>query len=475
MKRIAIAAMLSIALMAMMSPLEAAETKESGIARKAVTLFSEGKYKEMTGYFDSTMTKAAPPERLRAIWTSLAGQTGKFERIVGDSSFAYGNYRIVLVTCKFQKTLLDVKIVLDKSFKIAGLFFVPARQNQFEKSGNEAAKNNKSGEVSRKTGYISRDVTFPNRKGGVELAGTLTLPDSTRKLPAVLLVAGSGRNDRNETVAGHAVFKAIADYLASRGIAVLRYDKRGVGKSTGNYADATTEDFASDALAGVEYLAGLREIDHRKIGIIGHSEGGEVAPMVANESRSVAFVVLMAGPGVQGYRIILSQIAAIDRESGMSDSSVNANVALENRILKTVMSVKDSSRAAKELKVLLTGKAGETEVEADASIRELLSPWYRTFLSYDPRPALRKLRCPVLAIWGSKDLQVPPKENLPAVREALKSGSSGNYRVVEIPGLNHLFQEAKTGSPFEYGTIAEDISPKALDLIGDWIVKQTAK
>ncbi len=465
-------AILSFALaLAFSAPLFASQADNVKSAREIVTMLDKGKYAEVISRFDSTMTKAAPEEKLRTIWTSLINQTGKLQKELSDTTIPYNGYEIVLVTCKFEKTILDVKVIFDKESKVAGLFFAPHVEAAKE-SGSSGASPSDS---LKSEPYISKDVTFENKEAKVSLAGTLTLPDSTGKFPAVLLIAGSGPNGRNEIVAGHKLFLVLADYLTRHGIAVLRYDKRGIGGSTGDYAAATTTDFASDALAGVNYLLTVKQVDHRKIGLIGHSEGGIIAPIVADKSPNVAFVVLMGGSGVPGYKIILSQIAAINKASGVSDSSVNASVAIEKKLLNIVMAEKDSAKAAARLRRVLETELKLTSAEADANISQLLSPWYRSFLAYDPVPALRKLKCPVLAMWGSKDLQVPPAENLPAVEKALKSGHNKNFNVVEITGLNHLFQDARTGSPMEYASIKESISPRAMEVISKWIMRETER
>ncbi len=438
-------------------------------AREVIMMLDKGKYTEVISRFDSTMMKAAPEGRLRTIWTSLIDQTGKLRQELGDTAFRYGGYDIVIVTCKFEKSELDVKVVFDKNSKVAGLFFAPHVETSKESGSGGASPSDSLKSVP----YVSKDVSFENKKAGVTLAGTLTLPDSPGPFPAVVLIAGSGPNDRNETVAGHKLFLALADYLTRHGIAVLRYDKRGVGKSTGSYASATTTDFASDALTALNYLTTLRQIDHKEIGLVGHSEGGIIAPIVADESPDVAFVVLMGGPGVPGFKIILSQLALIDRAVGLSDSTVNAALVVEKKLLHVIMTEKDSAKAAVRLRRILETEVKQTTGEADASISQLLSPWYTSFLAYDPVPALRKVKCPVLALWGSKDLQVPPAENMPALEKALKSGGNKDFKVVDIPGLNHLFQDAKTGSPLEYGSIKESISPRALEVVTKWILKET--
>ncbi len=477
-------------LLSIPSSLLASDGDNVKTAREVVTMLNAGQFKEVISKFDSTMKKAAPEARLEAIWKSLTAETGSLQEELSDSSFVYGGYDIVIVTCEFQKATLGVKLVFDKDGKIAGLFFTNLRPHtNEEKSGSESGTKGDStgtGESEAKGAtYVSRDVTFENRKAGITLAGTLTLPDSTGKFPAVLLISGSGPNGRNETVAGHKLFLVLADYLASHGIAVLRYDKRGIGKSTGNYSEAMTMDFASDALAGVNYLMTLKQINHKEIGLIGHSEGGEIAPIVADESPNVAFIVLMAGPGVPGEDILLSQSGLIMKANGAPDSTIRMEHELQRKLFEVVMTEKDSAKAEVKLRKILeegaarlgVSNAGEQSKEAfvNTQLRALRSPWLKFFLSYDPRPALEKLKCPVLALWGSKDLQVPPAENMPTVEKALKSGGNTDFKIVELPGLNHLFQDAKTGSSSEYAVIKETISPKVLDVITKWILKEIGK
>jgi fermentation-respiration switch protein FrsA (DUF1100 family) len=328
--------------------------------------------------------------------------------------------------------------------------------------------------------YEEEQVTYENRAAGVTLSGTLTLPRAAGKaVPAVLLVAGSGPNTRDEAVAGHQIFLVLADYLTRQGIAVLRVDKRGIGKSTGNYATATTEDFASDALAGVDYLKHRKEITSSKIGLIGHSEGGLIAPLVASRSNDVAFIVLMAGPGLIGEQILYKQGELIARAAGAPDAAIAQNRSLQEQLFAAVKQEKDPEAMRKRLdeivKKLLAGvpeaQKKQAETAMDAQIKMVSSPWMRHFLTYDPIPALSKVRCPVLALNGAKDLQVPPKEDLEAIGKALKTGGNTHYLTQELPGLNHLFQTCKTGSPQEYGQIEETMSPVALKRIVDWIPK----
>ncbi len=352
------------------------------------------------------------------------------------------------------------------------------------KRSEEVPKLNRPQEPKKPYPYIEQEVSYPNEKAGIQLAGTLTLPDTIGQHSAVILITGSGAQDRNETVFGHRPFLVLADYLTRHGIAVLRVDDRGVGGSTGNTAQSTSEDFASDVLAGMKYLKTRKEIDPKKIGLIGHSEGGIIAPMVAAQSPDVAFVVLMAGTGLTGKEILKMQMSLILKANGIEDSVIQKNLSFQEQMFAALKQVKDDSMAANKLRTILETALTEmtdeekealgiSEATIDAQVKQLTSPWFRYFLIYDPKSALMKVKCPVLAINGELDLQVPPKENLTALEEALKAGGNKNYTVKEFPNLNHLFQTAKTGSPTEYAKIEETISQGVLKFIGDWIIQQT--
>jgi pimeloyl-ACP methyl ester carboxylesterase len=317
--------------------------------------------------------------------------------------------------------------------------------------------------------YREEPVAYESSAANVRLIGTLTMPQGSGPFPAVVLIAGSGPQTRDENVFGHAIFLVLADHLTRHGIAVLRYDKRGLGQSTGNYAAATSGDFAADADAGVNYLKTRPEIDAKRIGLIGHSEGGVIAPMVAESDPAVAFLVLMAGSGVPGDQIIMAQSKAIAAAAGASEVALAAGAVIERRFLDAVMSAKDQNSAELAVREVFMS-AGISAAAIDAQAKAAASDWYRFFLSYDPAPALRRLRLPILAIIGAKDLQVPADQNLPALREALKSDNDAE--VLELPGLNHLFQTALTGAPSEYGEIEETLSPTALDLITQWILSR---
>ena len=317
--------------------------------------------------------------------------------------------------------------------------------------------------------YREEDITYENAAAHITLAATLTLPAGPGPFPSVVLITGSGAQDRDETLMDHRPFLVLADYLTRRGIAVLRTDDRGVGKSGGDFRAATTADFATDTEAGVAYLRTRREVDAGKIGLVGHSEGGLIAPMVAARNRAVAFIVMMAGPGVPGDEIIVAQTALIGQATGLSAEQVDRNIARQREILRLVK--QETDRALLETK-LRDALAGAPPAQVSAQITSLTSPWYRDFIAYDPAPALKQLTCPVLAINGERDLQVPPKQNLPAIRRALEASANKRFDIVELPGLNHLFQTANTGSPSEYARIEETMAPIALDTIARWILKQ---
>ena len=317
--------------------------------------------------------------------------------------------------------------------------------------------------------YREEEVSYNNPAAKIQLAATLTIPPGKGPFPAVLLIVGSGPHDRDETLMGHKPFLVLADYLTRKGIAVLRADKRGVGKSGGNYSQAVMADFASDAESGVGYLKTRTEVNPHKIGLVGHSEGGSEAPLAATHDPDVAFIVLMAGPGVPGDEILAQQVVLIGRAAGKSQEEVEKDAAIQKEVLATVKKDEDDAALEKDLRAVMAGKVPEAQM--GMQIKIVSSPWFRDFLKYDPAATLSKVTCPVLDINGKKDLQVPPEQNLAAIRKALAAGGNKNFEVDELPGLNHLFQTAKTGGVGEYGDIEETMSPVALEKVASWILK----
>ena len=318
--------------------------------------------------------------------------------------------------------------------------------------------------------YREDEVTYDNKAENVTLAATFTIPRGTGPFPAVLLITGSGPQDRDESLMGHKPFLILADYLTRHGIAVLRADDRGTGKSTGVFANATTADFATDAEAGVAYLKTRAEVNPRKIGLIGHSEGGVIAPMVAARNKDVDFIVMMAGTGVPGDQVIVAQGEAIELAMGKPADDAAKDAAKEKEMMTLIETEKDQAALEKGLQEKMKGEVPDGQI--GAQIKQVTSPWFKYFLTYDPATALRKVTCPVLAINGSLDKQVLPSQNLAPIRKALEEAGNKHFEIDELPGLNHLFQTAKTGSPTEYAQIEETMSPVALEKMSSWILQQ---
>ena len=365
--------------------------------------------------------------------------------------------------------------------KITGTFTQAGQTMPFE-LGREpvaaAARPKRPQEPKPPFPYKAEDVTYPS--GDIQLAATLTLPDGPGPHPAVVLITGSGPQNRDEELMGHKPFLVLADHLTRAGVAVLRADDRGVGQSTGNFATATTRDFADDALAGVAFLKARNDIATDRIGLIGHSEGGIAAPLAATQSDDVAFIILLAGSGVPGIEVSQSQVAYTLRSTGLSDERIQWQLAFNRALLELLQTHTDAdaiSREARRVAQEHLAKASET-VRAEVGTAEQLldsvktvmprpSPWLRFFLSHDPAPVLARVKVPVLAIVGELDTQVDPDLNMPAIEAALADNADAT--TTRLPGLNHLFQKATTGSVAEYARIEETMNPAALELIAKWI------
>jgi uncharacterized protein len=332
--------------------------------------------------------------------------------------------------------------------------------------------------------YREEEVTFRNATEGFGLAGTLTMPEGTGPFPAVVLITGSGQQDRDETIFHHKPFKVIADHLTRNGIAVLRYDDRSVGGSKGSLTGATSLSFAGDAEAAVDFLLGRPEIDPRRIGLAGHSEGGLIAPIVASRNGSIAFVISLAGPGVTGYDAIIQQNIDFFRVSGMSEEELEKQLQMLRNIFRFVIAGEDQRTTAKQAmewynkELDSRGVTPEERREQMSAFAQALvqtnNAWWKYFLSTDPAQFWSKVKCPVLALNGDKDIQVNHAQNLPAIKAAVKKGGNRKVKTVTLSGLNHLFQHAETGSIAEYAVIEETFSPEALDLMTGWI-KRTLK
>jgi hypothetical protein len=322
--------------------------------------------------------------------------------------------------------------------------------------------------------YYSEEVVFENKNANITLAGTLTLPKKEGNYPVVILITGSGPQNRDEEIFGHKPFLVIADYLTRHGIGVLRYDDRGVGKSKGVFSTSTSADFASDVKSAIQYLKTRKDINVKKIGLIGHSEGGMIAPMVASESKDVSFIVLLAGPGIPIDQLMLLQKKMIEKKMGVADSIIANGQEMNKGAYEIIKNSKNDTNLKEEVNHyfanFLGSKASEKQVEEITD--QIITPWWIYFLRYNPVPVLEKVKCPVLALNGENDVQVPYQENLKGIQTALIKGGNKAFTILPIPHLNHLFQESKTGLPQEYPTIEQTFSPIALEAINQWIQKQ---
>lgn len=326
--------------------------------------------------------------------------------------------------------------------------------------------------------YTREEVVFHNGKANIDLAGTLTLPEGPGPFKAAVLITGSGAQNRDEELLGHKPFLVLADRLTRNGIAVLRYDDRGVGKSKGTSMNATSADFATDVAAAMDFLEKNPKIKSGEIGLIGHSEGGIIAPLVASKKK-VAFIVSLAGTGVPGDEIIFRQSADISRASGLSEKAIEDAVATNKMLFPILKEEKDNVKASEEMvgeyrKILEQAYTSEEDknkalLQLKASLNPGSLTWLRYFVSTDPASFWEKVKCPVLALNGDKDLQVAADVNLPAIEKALKAGGNKNVTTMRLVGLNHLFQHSETGLPSEYGNIEETFSEDALRIIYEWI------
>ena len=339
--------------------------------------------------------------------------------------------------------------------------------------------------------YKVEELTFENPEAGITLAGTLTIPEGDGPFPAAVLSSGSGPQDRDETLLGHKPFLVIADHLTRAGIAVLRFDDRGVGQSEGDHGTATSEDFATDALAAVRTLRSRPEIDGSAVGIIGHSEGGLIGPLAASKAPDeIGFLVLLAGPGVTGREIVIHQSGLIARATGDSEATIQSQLQSLGQLFELISGERTDVDQEQEIVTIIQESLatlsqedreaiGETEEamvkSASQAMTQFQSPWFRYFLVHDPRPTLQQVSCPVLALFGEKDLQVDPKQNADEIENALREGGNEKVTVEVLPGLNHLFQHTETGSPLEYGKIEETFAPEALDRLSSWVQATTQR
>lgn len=333
--------------------------------------------------------------------------------------------------------------------------------------------------------YLQQEVSFGNKTAGNEISGTLTMPRDGKAKKIVVMVSGSGPQDRNEEVAqfNHRPFLVWSDYLTRNGIAVLRYDERGVGKSTGTFNGATTADFADDAKAAIDYIQSRADLKSMKIGVIGHSEGGMIAPMLASTSAAVKFIVLLAAPGVPISELLVQQNKDQMILAGVPDSTVARNSALNQQLYASANSLRGLNQAqfAPKLDSVLTKvfttasngtlSASEISRAVNSATSQVATPWFRYFIAFQPSAYLTKVKCPVLAINGTKDMQVSSGPNLRGISEGLSKAGNKNFTILPIKDLNHLLQLSRTGSGAEYAELEETVNPQALEAVATWIIK----
>lgn len=326
--------------------------------------------------------------------------------------------------------------------------------------------------------YYEEEVVFNNKEAKVSLAGTLTLPNKNGKFPVVILISGSGPQDRDESFMGHKPFLVLSDHLTKQGIGVLRFDDRGHGKSTGDFGNATTEDFSKDVLSAITYLKTRKDIDAKKIGLIGHSEGGIIASLVANNSKDVAFMVLLASTGISGTELSVMQSKTLRQFPVKDELAYEKNT---RKAITIVTSNKSNTEIKRELTthynnfirpILTSLNVPEEKINLfiKSQLKTSLKPWSRYFLQYNPADEIEKLKIPVLSLNGSKDTQVNAKINQEGIRKALIKGGNKAYKIVELENLNHFFQECETGKMNEYRKIEQTISPKVLELVSSWVL-----
>lgn len=367
-----------------------------------------------------------------------------------------------------------------KGDTLAGIFSQSGMNFELKMTRGTVAGPNRPQEPKEPFPYKVEEVTFTNTKAGdIKLAGTLTLPLGLSNPPVAVLITGSGPQDRNEMLLGHKPFLVLADHLTRNGIAVLRYDDRGVGESKGTFANATSFDFASDVEAAVAYLKSRMDVvDVSKIGLVGHSEGGLIAPIVASKDKDIAFNVLLAGPGVTGSEILVTQTRrSLELDGNLTEDEIEFNEKLSIKVFD-IISTSSEDDIKENIRTLLVDsrdmasdrmKEELTDDKITQQINQVSSPWMISFIKFDPKGYLEKVKSPVLAINGEKDFQVLPGINLTGIEKALKNAGNKDYTIKELKSMNHLFQTCETGAMSEYTQIEETFSPIALKIVSDWI------
>lgn len=426
-------------------------------------------------------------QKIRIVFHIKTGETGL---IATMDSPDQGVFDLPTRTVVFENSQLEVvmdapPIAYQAEYRDGGFYGIFKQAGyefplDLQRKAMEKAVYNRPQEPKEPYPYYTEEVVFSNPGAGIKLAGTLSLPRKDGVFPTVVMITGSGAQNRDEELMGHKPFLVIADHLTRNGIAVLRFDDRGFGASEGDFGTATSVDFASDVNSAVQYLKTRPEIG--KIGLMGHSEGGMIAPMVASQNPDVEFIVLLAGTGIRGDKILAWQTNAILKASGVTQEELDEVLPINQRIYEMVIAEADPEILSQNIEAYMDSLYTEGSLELPGGIAKdefieqtaasMTSPWMMYFIKYDPAPTLSKVKCPVLAVNGSKDLQVPPKMNLKAIKAALRKGGNKNVTTKEYPGLNHLFQKCKTGSPDEYAAIEQTFYPQVMKDFSKWIKKQ---
>ncbi|MDR1201175.1 MAG: alpha/beta hydrolase [Tannerellaceae bacterium] len=380
---------------------------------------------------------------------------------------------VTAVTCEKNKLIIRIdnidflyKGTIGKDGIIKGSFTQMGQTQKLDLSHTEIASVTHSQEPIPPFPYKVENVTFENKEAGIRLTGTLTLPKSSDNVTTVVLISGSGPQNRDEEIMGHKPFLVLADYLTRQGIAVLRFDDRGVGESQGNYSEATLADFAADVKAAVDYLKTRKEINKDKIGLIGHSEGGCIAFMLASQNVP-AFIITLAGVGVTGPELLAMQRKALFQATAIPDEYINQFNDYMAEAQQIAVKAKSVYELREGITKIFTGTPVEKQIEP--AIQQLSSPEIVSFLQYDPKEYFKNIQCPVFALNGMRDLQVPSAENLSAILNDVTANGNKNVRTKPYFNLNHLFQTARTGLPSEYGAIEETFNEEALNDLSEWI------
>lgn len=429
--------------------------------------------------------------KLRIIWHVSADEQGKLSATMDSpDQAAFGipvsetTYEDGMLSFRMPGMLLEYTGKPNETFNLVhGTFKQGAFSTELElsRAAVEVKERLRPQEPKPPFPYQEEAVTFTNETDEVTLAGTLTIPKGDGPWPVAILISGSGPQNRNEELMEHKPFLVIADHLTRQGIAVLRYDDRGIGESTGSFQTATSDDFARDALAAVTFLQERKDIRQNKIGLIGHSEGGMVAPMVASKSDKVGFIILLAGPGVPITELMLRQRELVSLSNGMDTSIIQKQIEESKQMYNLVKASDDREQLKTDLEKMLweslknaspeelEGIGDNQEAFVGQMVQQLTSPWMVYFMKFDPAIYLEKVSCPILALNGEKDVQVDAKQNLGGIERSLSASKHKNFETKAYPDLNHLFQHCETGAVGEYLEIEETFAPQVLEDMVSWI------